>query len=180
MIPVEIMVPLAVVALALLARVLLQLCRFTGRGEDPAAARLASKWVALWMVGLVLVTFGGRPRDESGGPFFNWIPFATQTAVHQSEIVLNLLLFTPAGFLLPWIARHAVPERVAMIALCAAALLSSAIEVVQTFTPLGTAGDITDILLNTGGCIIAATVSSSVRQRLLRWRLTPTATAASG
>lgn len=138
------------------------------------------KWVALWMAGLVLVTFGGRPRDASG-PFFNWVPFATQSAVHESEIVMNLLLFTPAGFLLPWIARYAGPQRAVTIALGGAALLSSVIEVVQTFTALGTAGDITDILLNTGGCIIAVAVASSIRQRLLSKRGTrPTADAASG
>nr|WP_185448694.1 VanZ family protein [Kribbella qitaiheensis] len=102
--------------------------------------------------------------------YFNWAPFASQAVV--SEIVVNFLLFMPAGFLLPWIARHAKRQRTIGVALVGAALLSSVIEVVQTFTPLGTAGDVTDILLNTVGCTIAATISSSVHHLLVSQQLT--------
>jgi glycopeptide antibiotics resistance protein len=146
----------AVVALAFLGWVLLRLRRLTRRGQDQQAARLALRVGALWLVGLLLVTLGGRPQDANGSVFFNWVPFATQNAAHESEIVMNCLLFVPAGVLLPWIVRAGWR----WLALVGAASLSAVIEIVQTFTPLGTAGDLTDILLNTLGAVLAAAVSS--------------------
>lgn len=164
MIPSNLVTPAAVVALAFLTWVLLRLVRLTQRGDVTRAARLATTCGALWGLGLLLVTLGGRPRDPSGLVFFNWVPFATQTAASRSEILMNFLLFMPAGFLLPWIARHSTRKRVVVVALVGSGLVSSVIEVLQTFTTLGTAGDFTDILLNTAGCTIAATASSSVNQ----------------
>jgi hypothetical protein len=153
--------PVAVVALAFLVWVLLRLIRLTRRGEDSQAARLALSVGALWVVGLLLVTLGGRPRDPSGHVFFNWVPFAAQSAVSRPELVLNAILFAPAGLLLPWIFGRAARRWVVAIALLGAGVMSSVIEVVQAFTPLGTAGDATDILLNTTGAAIAAAIGSS-------------------
>ena len=150
------------VALAFLAWVLLRLVRLTRRGDFVRARRLAVACTALWAVGLAVVTLGGRPQDPSGRVFFNWIPFATQTAAATSEIAVNFLLFMPAGFLLPWIARYATPRRIPMIAAAGSAVLSTVIELLQAFTSLGTAGDLTDILLNTAGCTVAAAISSIV------------------
>jgi hypothetical protein len=156
-IPIRFVVPAAVVALAFLVWVLLRLIRLSRRGEDSQAARLASKVGALWVVGLLLATLGGRPRDPSGLVFLNWVPFEDQSAVSGPEMVLNALLFTPAGLLLPWILARAA---LVPIAVFGAAVLSSAIEAFQAFTPLGTAGDVTDILLNTLGAGVAVVVGS--------------------
>jgi glycopeptide antibiotics resistance protein len=174
-IPNSLVVPAAVLALGLLTWVLVRLIRLTQRRELEQAARLARACGALWGIGLLLVTLGGRPRDATGYVFFNWVPFATQTAASTSEIVMNLLLFVPAGLLLPWIARHANPHRVIAIALVGAALTSSVIEILQTFTPLGTAGDLTDILLNTIGCTIAAAIASRVHHHLKSVHVTSSA-----
>ncbi|WP_432945795.1 VanZ family protein [Kribbella sp. CA-253562] len=162
MIPSSLVVPAAVVALAFLAWVLLRLVRLTQQRDVVRATRLATVCGVLWVLGLLLVTLGGRPRDATGYVLFNWVPFATQTAASTSEIVVNFLLFMPAGLLLPWIARHASRQRITVVALVGAALISSVIEVLQTFTPLGTAGDFTDILLNTAGCTIATVLASNV------------------
>jgi len=148
-IPSSLVVPAAVVALAFLAWVLLRLVRLTRRGAFAPARRLAITCSGLWGLGLLLVTLGGRPQDPRGLVFFNWIPFATQTAASTSEIVMNFLLFMPAGILLPWIARYATWRRVVIMAVIGSAMISTAIELLQAFTPLGTAGDLTDILLNT-------------------------------
>jgi glycopeptide antibiotics resistance protein len=174
-IPSNLIIPAAVVALAFLVWVLLRLVRLTQRRDFTRAARLATTCGALWGLGLLLATLGGRPQDGNGTVFFNWVPFATQTAASDTEIVVNFLLFMPAGFLLPWIARHATRQRVVLVALGGAALLSSVIEVLQTFTPLGTAGDLTDILLNTVGCTVAAAISSSVHHLLVSQQLTRSA-----
>jgi glycopeptide antibiotics resistance protein len=174
-IPNSLVVPAAVLALALLTGVLVRLVRLTQRRELEQATRLAITCGALWAIGLLLVTLGGRPRDATGYVFFNWVPFATQTAASTSEIVMNVLLFMPAGLLLPWIARHADLQRVIAIALVGAALTSSVIEVLQTFTPLGTAGDLTDILLNTIGCTIAAAIASGIHQHLRPAQVTSSA-----
>jgi glycopeptide antibiotics resistance protein len=174
-IPSNLVVPAAVAALAFLAWVLLRLVRLTRRGDFVRARRLATTCGGLWGLGLLLVTLGGRPQDPSGQVFFNWIPFAAQTAASISEIVLNFFLFMPAGFLLPWIARHATWRRVVVIAIAGAAVISTVIEVLQAFTPLGTAGDFTDILLNTTGCTVAAISAAILRQILIRQQLAPTA-----
>ncbi|QNE19618.1 VanZ family protein [Kribbella qitaiheensis] len=175
MTPDSLVIPAAVVALAFLAWVLLRLVRLTRQGDFIRAAHLASASTALWGLGLLLATLGGRPQDSLGRIWFNWVPFATQTAANDTEIVMNFLLFVPAGLLLPWIARHATRQRVIVLALGAAAMLSSVIEVLQTFTPLGTAGDITDILSNTIGCTIAAAISSIVHHWLVSQQLTRSA-----
>jgi glycopeptide antibiotics resistance protein len=75
-------------------------------------------------------------------------------------MVLNALLFTPAGLLLPWILGRAARSWLVPIAVFGAAVLSSAIEALQALTPLGTAGDVTDILLNTLGAGVAVVVGS--------------------
>lgn len=168
MIPSNLVVPAAVVALAFLAWVLLRLVRLTRRGDFVRARRLAVTCAGLWGFGLLLVTLGGRPQDPSGLVFFNWIPFATQTAASTSEIVMNFLLFTPAGFLLPWIVRYATWRRIVVVGTTGAAMISTVIEVLQAFTSLGTAGDLTDILLNTAGCAIAATSAAILHQILTR------------
>ncbi|MGW6195493.1 VanZ family protein [Kribbella sp. NPDC055110] len=168
MIPSNLVVPAAVAALAFLAWVLLRLVRLTRRRDFVRPRRLAITCVGLWGFGLLLVTLGGRPHDPSGLVFFNWIPFATQTAASTSEIVMNFLLFMPAGFLLPWIARYATWRRLVVIAITGAAMISTVIEVLQAFTPLGTAGDLTDMLLNTAGCAIAATIAAILHQVLIR------------
>lgn len=155
-------------ALAFLVWVLVRLVRLTRRRELVRARRLAITCGGLWAIGLLLVTLGGRPQDPSGLVFFNWVPFGTQTAASTSEIVVNFLLFTPAGFLLPWIVRSAGRRRVVVIAMAGAAVISTVIEVLQAFTPLGTAGDLTDILLNTAGCTTAATTASALHQILIR------------
>jgi glycopeptide antibiotics resistance protein len=165
-IPVRLVVPAAVAALALLAWVLLRLCRLTRRRQHQQAARLATTCAGLWLVGLLLVTLGDRPRDAYGHVFFNWVPFATHNVALKSELVINLMLFTPAGLLLPWIAQQTARARLLAMALTGAIMVSSLIEVVQTFTPLGTAGDITDVLLNTSGCVVAAAVAVIIRERL--------------
>ncbi|WP_157979895.1 VanZ family protein [Kribbella monticola] len=174
MIPDNRVIPAAVVAFAFLAWVAVRLTRLTRSRDFTRAARLATTFGVLWGVGLLAVTLGGRPRDESGTFFFNWVPFATQTAAADTEIVMNVLLFMPAGFVLPWIARHANRRRVVLVAFVGAAVISSMIEALQTFTPLGTAGDLTDILLNTAGCTLAAIIAASVRHQLAvsrDWRL---------
>ncbi|HWD82150.1 MAG TPA: VanZ family protein [Kribbella sp.] len=165
MIPSSLVVPAAVAALAFLAWVLLRLVRLTRRGDLVRARRLAAACVGLWALGLLVVTLGGRPHDPSGRVFFNWIPFATQTAASTSEIAVNFLLFMPVGFLLPWIAPYATWQRIPVFAAAGATVISTVIEVLQAFTSLGTAGDLTDILLNTAGCTAAATISSIVFQK---------------
>jgi glycopeptide antibiotics resistance protein len=152
-------VPLAVVALVFLGWVVLRLIRLTRRGEDTEAARLALRVGALWLVGLLLVTLGGRPQEASGQVIFNWVPFRSQSVV-TSAAVLNALLFVPAGLLLPWIVRAAL-WRCVLVAFAGAVLLSSTIEVVQACTPLGTAFDITDVILNTLGAAVAVVVAGS-------------------
>ncbi|MEU0094617.1 VanZ family protein [Kribbella sp. NPDC006257] len=131
----------------------------------------------LWVVGLLLVTLGGRPRAPSGLVFFNWVPFGAQSAVSRPEIVLNLLLFAPAGLLLPWILLRvgrwglaAGGWRLVLVSVGGAFLLSSLIEITQAFTPLGTAGDLTDILLNTTGCALAAVVAGKLSEVVGRKR----------
>lgn len=167
MTPSNLVIPAAVVAFAFLAWVLLRLVRLTQRRDLTRAARLATTCAALWGVGLLLATLGGRPQDSNGTIFFNWVPFATQGPGSDTEILMNCLMFMPAGLLLPWIAQHATPQGVVLLAFGGAALISSVIEVLQTFTPLGTAGDFTDILLNTVGCTVAAIIAASVHHLLI-------------
>jgi glycopeptide antibiotics resistance protein len=140
------------------------------RSHDGQAARLARACLVLWFVGLLAVTLGGCPQDAYGRIDFNWMPFATESTGHGTEIILNLLLFVPAGLLLIWVARHASDVRLVLTASTGAAFLSSLMECVQTFTPLCTAGDITDILLNTTGCVLAAILGVGVRHTLAHER----------
>lgn len=146
--------PVVVTALALLAWVLFRLYLLNRRGDVSGATRLARTSGAVWLVGLLLVTLGGRPQDAYGTIYFNWIPFATQVMTY--EIAANALMFVPAGLLLPWILLRIRRWRVVLISIAGAVLLSALVEITQTFTPLGTAGDLTDILLNTAGCAVAA------------------------
>ncbi|WP_427885665.1 VanZ family protein [Kribbella sp. GL6] len=141
----------------------LRLHRLDRQGLGGQAARLARTCLVLWFGGLLLVTLGGRPHDPAGGNYFNWVPFAAQSAAPATENLVNLLLFVPAGLLLVWVARHASGSRLLLMSSVGSLLLSFLIECLQTFTPLGTAGDITDVLLNVTGCTLATGVSISVR-----------------
>jgi VanZ like family len=149
-------VPIAVATLSSLGWMLLRLRHQVLRGDDSGADRFARVCIALWLAGLLLVTLGGRPRDVSSpGVYFNWVPFATQTfAVHRTEIAANLFLFIPLGLLLPWILGESY-VRAGLVASATSLTLSGGIELIQTYTALGTAGDITDILLNTFGGVLA-------------------------
>ncbi|MFD7160284.1 VanZ family protein [Kribbella sp. NPDC059898] len=147
---------------------LLRLHRLDRRGLGDQAARLARSCLGLWFVGLLLVTLGDRPHDPTRGSYFNWVPFGAQSAAPAIENLVNLLLFVPAGLLLVWIARHASAGRLVLMSSAGALLLSFLIECLQAFTPLGTAGDITDVLLNITGCMVATAVSIGVRHALAR------------
>jgi glycopeptide antibiotics resistance protein len=117
------------------------------------ARRLALTVLGLWLAGLLLATLGGRPRDAGSGVYFNWQPFATQ--VVTSEILANFFLFAPLGLLVSWVFPRAF-RQILVLSGIAALLISFTLEIIQAYTPLGTAGDITDVLLNVSGCCFAA------------------------
>lgn len=166
MTPTNFIVPAAVAGFAFVAWVLLRLCRLSVQGLDKRAARLARASLALWFVGLLGVTLGGRPRDATEGVYFNWTPFAAQSSTPATENVVNLLLFVPAGLLLAWSGKYATNILLLLTSSIGALSLSFLIECIQAFTPLGTAGDITDVILNTSGCIVATVVGVSIRRML--------------
>ena len=86
---------------------------------------------------------------------------AGRLALRVGALWLVGLLFVPAGLLLPWILRAGLWRRL-LVAFVGAGLLSSMIELIQAYTPLGTAFDITDIILNTSGAVAAVLVACAI------------------
>jgi glycopeptide antibiotics resistance protein len=86
--------------------------------------------------------------------------------IRGAEILVNLLRFAPLGMLLPWVLRVG-SVRVGAVAGISSSVLSFTIELIQALTPLGTAGDVTDMLLNTIGCTLAASLVNALYAQLM-------------
>jgi len=111
--------------------------------------------LALWLIVLAIValTF---PWDLQDHPHWNkvtWVPFATGI-VRPIDLLLNLALFVPLGFLL-----HSRPSRCRFAtALVVALVLSVLVEFAQVWSHVRFPSA-TDVFMNCFGALLGATLS---------------------
>lgn len=156
MIPAGSYVAVAIGAGVVLAWLLARIWMLTQHGRSEQATRLARTAITIWVVGLLIATLRGSPNmDQGARPMFELVPFSSHNTALDYEIVLNIFLFMPLALLLPWATGWRASRTIRAAAVLA--LGSSVIvELIQAYTPLGIAADITDVMLNTLGCLIAA------------------------
>lgn len=168
MIPAGSYVVLALGAGVVLAWVMTRIWVLTLRDRTEQATRLARTAIAAWAIGLLLATLrGSPPMDADSGPAFVLVPFSSHNTALDYEIVLNIFLFMPLALLLPW-ATDWSPSRTIRASITLACASSILIELAQGLTSLGIAGDITDVLLNTLGCLAASVPAATAYRFNLR------------
>ncbi|HEX2050129.1 MAG TPA: VanZ family protein [Actinomycetota bacterium] len=118
------------------------------------------------VVAVVVVTLMPSPGVASSRELVNLVPLRTisslvgesvDAAVPLRNVVLNVLLFVPFGFLVG--LRTRADRRVA-VACAAGVALSLVIEGVQWLALPGRAVDVDDVLLNTVGAVSGALVAA--------------------
>lgn len=90
-------------------------------------------------------------RDHAEEIRYSWPPFLTYACLYNrriAEIILNVLMFIPIGFLLT-----AVLKKNFLLVFCIGCLLSIIIEVIQLLTYRGVC-NIDDVIHNTLGCVL--------------------------
>lgn len=117
----------------------------------PSRARLGLAAWACVVVAMTLVPLAG------GGQHVNVVPgrAVSGSLASLANILGNIALFVPLGLL----GRHAVPALRVPGVVGAAAVISTAIEVLQHFAHLGRAADINDVLANVVGATAGATLA---------------------
>jgi len=105
-----------------------------------------------------------------------WIPLLTADA---PSFLLNIVLFMPLGFMLPFIKPWIHSKRTAALAGLAVSIL---IEITQLLLRVtlgnGRSTDLNDIIANTTGCVLGFVIlnlftKSSIGQRLMTLRESP-------
>ena len=136
------------------------------RGDAAPSATAATLALAGAVALIVVVTLWPMPDDVT---HLNLIPFATfldawnsrrEVVVETVNIVGNVALFVPVGFLAP-LASRAIRSSVAVAAVGSA--LSVGIELAQLLMASGRTADITDVLLNTLGALVGYGVVTRLR-----------------
>ena len=114
---------------------------------------------ALSVMAILFITLYPKDPGPTGEQNINLIPFKSMTemianavspGVPLRNIVLNILLFVPFGFLFG--ARGTVRRHLVLKGTLAGLLLSGGVETVQYF--LGRTTDVDDVILNTFGALV--------------------------
>ena len=137
------------------------------RRRDAAAAMLTAARVLL--VGALLAVLAVTTMNGAGGTGVNLMPGSgIQSALNNVNrdlgllnLVGNVVMFAPVGFLLPLATRLSLRE---VVAVCAS--LSVSVELLQLM--LGRSLDIDDVLLNTLGGTLGAAAGLAVAAWLRR------------
>ena len=145
------------------------------RRRDTASALLVASRVLL--VGAVLAVFAVTTMSGAGATGVNLIPGSGITSAWNNinrdlgllNLVGNVLMFTPVGFLLPLASRVRLRG---VVAACAS--LSVTVELLQLV--LGRSLDIDDVLLNTLGGALGGAVGVAVAVWLRGWSPRPRST----
>jgi glycopeptide antibiotics resistance protein len=118
-------------------------------------------WWKLWLIWLAVILGFTMPWTNFTGHshwvMVRWIPFYDHPLA-LSDVLANMVLFAPFGFLL---ARHlsgSSPKRVWVVTLLAAVTLSTSIEFVQVFSH-DRIPSTTDIVTNLLGAIFGSMLS---------------------
>lgn len=129
--------------------------------QGPTVTRQAALvgFLLAYAVALVLLTLTPRPVSATG----SWIPFAqmwqtlTDTSRTQAfvNLVGNIVLFVPLGWLLPIISFR---MRSLKLALGVAAGCSLSIELCQLLFVAGRSPSVDDVILNTLGALIGGLI----------------------
>ena len=108
-------------------------------------------WVAV-IAGCVVPWIGWQDHAHWAG--VNWVPFSSAIApVKLSDVLINIILYLPFGFLL---VRHHAPGRLGLpAAVAGACLLSLLTEWAQVFSH-GRFPTMTDVATNTLGGLLGA------------------------
>lgn len=121
---------------------------------------------AFYMVMLLAVTFLGRADVEG----FSFIPFSSYVEAWRKtsliawrNILINIIMFIPFGFLLPVIYKKAYRL---MECFMLSFVFSLGIELLQTFTNRGIF-EIDDIINNIAGTLIGYTILKAIKRILL-------------
>lgn len=112
------------------------------------------KDVPMVKIGQLMLNFGGTDAGHSSNfiPFVTIVPYlfgSKGLVIGGINIIGNIILLIPLGFLLPYLYRHISPK----ISLIIAILSSLAIEVMQVILKVGIF-DIDDVILNALGFMI--------------------------
>ena len=128
--------------------------------------RPAALW-ALWVVAIVLLTSmpWSNIRGQSHWGTVRWIPFQDGlfTLRPLADIVLNLFLYAPFGYLYVQ-CRPRVGKTVVLSTALLAALLSASTELLQVFSH-NRIPSMTDIIMNVLGSTTGATIALNVPRR---------------
>ena len=147
----------------------------SGAKHDRHAAWRRALWAGLAATTITLLaltlTLPYAQPGETGG--VNLVPFReidrfTALLHHPAGVVNifgNIAVFVPLGALVAWLARAPWLVRI-LVGTTAGALFSALIEVMQLAA--GRVADIDDVILNSVGAFLGATIAVSVRRPLRR------------
>lgn len=113
------------------------------------------RWLYLFAVttAIVVVTFPWDLKDHAHWQKVTWVPFTTGI-VRSLDLVANVALYLPLGFLLP--SRS--PRLRLATALAVALMLSTIMELTQVWSHIRFPSA-TDVLMNSHGALLGAALS---------------------
>lgn len=153
--PVPIVIVLVSVGLFASLLILGVLVHLHKSGNKRAVNRILAVFIPLWVVGVAIAVLPTSPQPDPSIPAgtFNWVPFLAHRERDLGvELAANLGLFAPLGLMLAFYWRKFSVAKTTLLALG----LSCLIEVTQLLLKNNRASDITDILTNTFGALIAS------------------------
>lgn len=127
----------------------------------------------LMIVYASLEPFSGWMAPLPGTPFFLFEPWPPHFT--RFDIVVNVLAYTPFGFLLALVGTHHRPAARLVTAIGAGALLSFAMETAQMYLPTRDASNV-DVLSNSVGATLGGLAALAfnrtrgLRDRVAQWR----------
>lgn len=148
---------LVVLGLAASIALLSALLWFASTGNFRAKRSVLLVAIPVWAVGLAVAVLPAAPLPDPSIPAgtFNWIPFLAHRERDLGvEMVANLGLFAPLGLMLAFYWRRFAVLKTSLLVLG----ISICIEAMQLALRNNRASDITDIITNTAGGIIAALI----------------------
>lgn len=130
--------------------------------------RFAKKWgwVVLFVMYInAMLVMVGVPdyKYMTWQPTINWIPFSDFSSSNILGMVLNIVMLIPFGAFLPIYFKK---FRKLSVTVCAGALMSFAIEVIQLFSYRAT--DIDDLLMNTLGSLLGYVIGAFIIHKKIK------------
>lgn len=153
--PVSTVAVLVTVGLLASLGILARLVALRRHGKHREIRRMLAFLVPMWALGLAVAVLPGSPQPDPSIPSgtFNWIPFLAHRERDLGiELAANLGLFVPLGLMLAFYWRAYAVAKTTLLVLAT----SCVIEVVQLLLANNRASDITDIITNTTGGLVAA------------------------